>query len=123
MNERSQMSLQYAFKYVQATFDSLQYSGYTDLIGLDYRHGFSARWDGGIHSSIYHSYQSQIVDYGLGLDVGFNIADNMWVTAGYNFIGFYDSDFSEARYTAQGPFLRLSIKADQQTLKDIANNR
>ena len=123
MSERSQLSLQYAFKYVAATFDDLQLNGYTDLIGLDYRHGLSARWDTGIHSSVYHSYNSDIVDYGLGLDVGFNIADNMWVTAGYNFIGFYDSDFSAARYTAEGPFLRLSIKADQHTLKRIANNR
>jgi len=123
MNERSQLSLQYAFKYVRSTFDSLQVSGYTDLIGLDYRHGFSARWDAGAHTSVYHSYNSAVVDYGLGLDVGFNVRDNMWVTLGYNVTGFHDSDFSDARYTAQGPFLRLSIKADQNTLKRISNNR
>ena len=37
--------------------------------------------------------------------------------------GFYDSDFNEARYTAQGPFLRFSVKADQYSLKRIAGQR
>ena len=40
-----------------------------------------------------------------------------------NFVGFHDEDFAQARYTAQGPFLRFSIKADQRTLKDIAGQR
>jgi hypothetical protein len=47
----------------------------------------------------------------------------MWLTLGYNIAGFHDSDFTAARYTAQGPYLRISIKADQQTLKDIAGQR
>jgi hypothetical protein len=37
--------------------------------------------------------------------------------------GFYDEDFTQARYTAEGPFLKFSIKADQRTLKGIAGQR
>jgi opacity protein-like surface antigen len=118
-----QMSLQYAFKYVSNEFDDDAYSGYTDLIGFDLRRGMRQRWDMGINTSIYHSYNSKVIDYGLGADVGFNVRDNMWLTLGYNIAGFYDSDFSQARYTAQGPYLRFSIKADQQTLKSIAGRR
>ena len=57
---------------------------------------------------------------GVGLDVGFNLASNVWLSLGYNFAGFEDDDFDDARYTAEGPFLRFSIKADQQLLKKIA---
>ncbi len=123
ISERSQLSLQYAFKYVRSTFDDLQVSGYTDLIGVDYRHGFNRRWDAGVHTSILHSYESRTVDYGFGLDLGFNVRDNMWITVGYNVLGFDDSDFRDARYTAKGPFLQLAIKADQHTLRKIANRR
>ena len=35
--------------------------------------------------------------------------------------GFHDRDFSLAGYTAKGPYLQIAIKADQQTLRDIAN--
>ncbi len=118
-----QMSLQYAFKYVGSDFDGTGYTGYTDLIGVDWRRGFNQRWDMGVNTSVYHSYNSKVVDYGVGIDVGFNVATNMWVTVGYNIAGFYDSDFSEARYTAQGPFLRFSVKADQHALKRIAGRK
>ncbi len=119
----TQMSLQYAFKYVHSEFGDIGYSGYTDLIGFDLRRGLRGRWDIGVNTSIYHSYQSKVIDYGAGLDVGFNLATNLWLTLGYNIIGFHDEDFAQARYTAQGPYLRFSIKADQRTLKDIAGQR
>jgi outer membrane protein OmpA-like peptidoglycan-associated protein len=122
-SHNTQLSLQYAFKYVLSDFDGLRLSGYTDLIGVDYRRGFKGKWDVGLHTSVYHSYRSKTFDHGTGLDLGYNLLDNMWLTLGYNFTGFVDADFSAARYTAQGPFLRISIKADQHTLKQIAGQR
>jgi len=116
----TQLSLQYAFKYVDSDFDGDSFSGYTDLIGFDLRRGIRGKWDMGVNTSIYHSYNSDVIDYGFGVDVGYNLRDNMWLTLGYNLTGFDDSDFSQARYTAHGPYLRFSIKADQHTLKRIA---
>ncbi|MGI9235724.1 MAG: OmpA family protein [Woeseiaceae bacterium] len=119
----SQLSLQYAFKYVRSEFAEDSYTGYTDLIGADYRHGLNDRWDAGVNTSIYHSYQSRVIDYGLGVDIGYNIGQNMWLTLGYNVLGFDDKDFEQARYTAAGPYLRFSLKADQRLLKAIAGQR
>ena len=56
----------------------------------------------------------------LGLDVGTTIAKNMWVSVGYNFAGFADDDFSASRHTAQGPYIKIRIKADQDTFKDLS---
>jgi outer membrane protein OmpA-like peptidoglycan-associated protein len=117
---RTQMSLQYAFKYVRSEFDSIAYTGYTDLIGFDIRRGMRGKFDLGVNTSIYHSWESNVVDYGFGVDVGYNFASNLWITLGYNVAGFYDEDFNDARYTAEGPFLRFSLKADQHALKRIA---
>ena len=118
-----QLSLQYAFKYVRSNFDGDGYTGYTDLIGFDLRRGIKGKWDMGANASIYHSYNSDVIDYEIGLDVGYNFADNMWLTLGYNIAGFDDNDFAQARYTAQGPYLRFTMKADQHTLKRIAGRR
>jgi len=120
---KTQMALQYAFKYVRSEFDSAAYTGYTDLIGFDLRRGMRGHFDVGVNTSIYHSYESSVVDYGFGVDVGYNFASNMWVTLGYNIAGFHDSDFTAARYTAQGPFLRFSMKADQHALKRVAGRK
>jgi hypothetical protein len=119
-SSRTQMSLQYAFKYVRSEFDSIAYTGYTDLVGLDIRRGMRGRFDIGLNTSIYRSWESDVVDYGFGVDIGYNFASNIWITLGYNVAGFHDEDFAEARYTAQGPFLRFSVKADQHSLKRIA---
>ncbi|MGB5721353.1 MAG: OmpA family protein [Woeseiaceae bacterium] len=119
----SQLSLQYAFKYVRSEFSGEGFTGYTDLIGIDYRRGLGDRWDFGVNTSIYHSYQSRVIDYGVGADIGYNIGRNMWLTLGYNVLGFEDKDFEQARYTASGPFLRFSVKADQRLLKAIAGQR
>ncbi len=116
----SQLAIQYAFKYVRSEFDATEVTGYTDLTGLDFSQGFAHKWEAGIHASVYHSYQSSTVDYGVGIDLGLNLRDNMWITLGYNVSGFYDDDFAAARFTAQGPYLRVSIKADQETLRRIA---
>ncbi len=116
----SELSLQYAFKYVRSNFDELRLTGYSDLIGADYRRGFANRWDIGAHASVYNAYESGTTDFGTGVDVGYNVATNVWITLGYNFTGFHDSDFAAARYTAQGPYLRFAIKADQHSLRRIA---
>lgn len=119
----TQLSLQYAFKYVRSEFDGAGYTGYTDLIGIDLRHGFRDRWDVGASTSILHSYQSEVIDYSAGIDLGYNVGRNMWLSLGYNFTGFEDKDFAAARYSAAGPFLRFTVKADQHLLKSIAGQR
>jgi uncharacterized repeat protein (TIGR01451 family) len=120
LSEHSQISLQYAFKYVKSNFNGLEFSGLTDLIGVDFHRALSPKWDAGAHTSIYHAYESDVTDYGFGASVGYNLRDNMWLTLGFNAFGFDDKDFAAARYTAEGPYLQITIKADQHTLKKIA---
>ncbi|MDJ0749209.1 MAG: OmpA family protein [Woeseiaceae bacterium] len=114
------LSLQYAFKYVRSDFDGDGFTGYTDLVGVDFRRGLNDRWDIGAGASVLHSWNSKVIDYSAGIDVGYNLGSNIWLSLGYNFAGFDDDDFAQARYTAAGPFLRFSIKADQHLLRRIA---
>jgi hypothetical protein len=44
----------------------------------------------------------------------------MWISVGYNAVGFDDKDYSASRYTAQGPFVKLRMKFDQDTFKDLS---
>ncbi len=119
ISANTQLALQYAFKYVRSNFEAVDVSGYTDLIGVDYSRGFAGRWELGVHTSVYHSYGSKVLDYGVGIDLGYNLADSMWLSVGYNFAGFHDDDFAAARYTAEGPFLTLTVRAHQELLKRV----
>ncbi|MEE8306965.1 MAG: hypothetical protein V3R81_06840, partial [Gammaproteobacteria bacterium] len=121
-NRRNQLALQYAAKYVRANFSGFTATGYIDLWGAEWRRDLKSRFDIGIQASAYRAPQLGIVEYGFGVDIGVTLADNLWISFGYNFAGFDDEDFSRNRYTAQGPFLRLRMKIDQASLKSLLGN-
>jgi opacity protein-like surface antigen len=60
-----------------------------------------------------HSWSLNQEKYGTGASVGFNAAKNIWISVGYNFIGFKDRDFSRADFTSEGPFITMRLKFDQ----------
>ncbi len=117
----AQASLFYGAKYTRDTIDGLEYSGYTDSIGVEVRQDIGKRWDLGARASTLHSWNSNQYDYSYGLSVGFNPATNIWLSAGYNWAGYEDDDFSLAGYTANGPYLKLRFKFDQQSVRDTAS--
>ena len=119
VDARTQLGLQYGSRYARSTFDGVAYPGYSDLAGLDLRRDLNRRYDVGVHATALHSWQSQVMTYAVGLDLGVSFARNVWVSFGYNLTGFSDRDFSAARYTDRGPFIKLRIKADQDTFKDL----
>jgi hypothetical protein len=113
--ERNQWSLYYGSKYVFDRYDGVGYEGYTDLLGLEVRHDLRRSLDIGIQASALHSWESGSREYSVGPSLGFSPLLNSWITVGYNLDGFRDDDFSAADYTAEGPWVRLRFKFDEQT--------
>lgn len=120
--QANQLSLQYGAKFVFDTVDDRRYSGYTDLIGVEWRRDLDARWDIGWQSSLLHSWQPGILDYSYGPSVGMTPAKNVWVSLGFNFQGFTDADFSAGEYSADGLYLKLRLKLDQHSVRQIWND-
>lgn len=117
-----QLSLQYGAKFVLATIDDTRYTGYTDLVGIEWRHDLSPRWDIGWRNSVLHSWAPGVMDYQYGIAVGMTPVKNAWVSLGYNFEGFMDADFSAGEYTAQGLYLKMRLKVDQHSIRQIWND-
>jgi hypothetical protein len=117
-NRKTQLSLQYGAKYVNETIDEHDYSGYTDLTGLEGRYDLTKKWDVGVTGKVLHSWQAKQMKYGSGASIGYNLVKNAWISAGYNFVGFTDRDFSAAEFTAQGPFVKFRFKFEQNSLRE-----
>ena len=66
-----------------------------------------------------HSFGTQTSSYSTGASVGYNPYKNVWVSVGYNVTGFEDGDFTGADYTAQGPYLKLRFKVDQDSAREF----
>lgn len=116
-SERQQLALNYGARYVMETIDSERYSGYTDLIGGEYRYNLTTRWDIGARGSVLHSYHSDVMNYSSGVMVGFTPIKDVWLSLGYNFKGFYDADFSNAESRVKGVVLDFRIKFDQDSFR------
>ncbi len=119
LGARTQLGVQLGARYVRSTFDGERYSGMSTLYGLDMRRDLTRRFDVGVHGTMLSSLSSNVSDRSIGVDLGVSVAQNTWVSIGYNFEGFEDEDFEAARYTAQGPFIKFRVKADQDTFKDL----
>ena len=119
--ESTQVSTFYGAKYTRDTIDDIDYSGYTDSVGVELRRDISERWDVGVRASTLHAWDNHQYDYSWGVSVGFNPATNIWLTAGYNQAGYEDDDFDLAGFTAQGPFLKLRFKFDQESVRETVS--
>ncbi len=116
---KTQLSAQYGFKYVDETLDNIAYSGVIDLMGAQVRRHFMPKWDWGLQAQRLYDYELKDSRHSAGISLGYIPKQNTWVSVGYNFAGFTDSDFDDAGYSAQGIYLKLRIKADQDNLRAL----
>lgn len=118
LDRKTQIAFQYGAKYVLETIDDNDYSGYTDLIGIEARHDVTKKWDMGLRGMRLHSYETEQTKYSYGPSVGYNFLKHVWVSVGYNLSGFRDRDFSRANFTSKGPYIKFRMKFDQETVSE-----
>lgn len=91
------------------------------LIGVDdkYRawlvsgriiHDLPKGFDLGLMGSLMGSPDGDSRQHAIGVESGYNVADNVWVSLGYNFKGFKDKDLTGSDYTSKGTYLRVRAK-------------
>lgn len=116
---KDQLAGQYGIKRVLDQYNSDDYAATTDFMAAEWRHHLNDRWDIGAHARRLHGYETNQSKHGAGLSVGWIPKTNVWLGLGYNFTGFIDDDFSAANFTAQGVYLKMRFKADQETLQTL----
>lgn len=110
---------QFGLKYVQEQIDKDDYQSLITYLGGELGYLINNRWDVSLHSRRLQDIKDNNASYSSGLSAGWRPVKNTWISLGYNFSGFIDEDFSAAAYSAQGIYLKLRIKADQDSLADL----
>lgn len=83
------------------------------------------RWDVGLAASLQRG-QFGAWQHALGAEVGYLMATNLWLSAGWNHTGFRaDADLAGYEYTQRGFYIRLRFKFDETLFQgsDPAVNR
>ncbi|WP_455219652.1 OmpA family protein [Kaarinaea lacus] len=116
-NRSNQLAFNHGIKYVKDNFESGSYSGITQIFGTEYRHDFNRKWDAAIQAALLVTDVGNSERYSYGVSVGHSFAKNVWLSAGFNFTGFTDEDFSAAKYTAEGFYVRFRFAFDHYTAR------
>jgi hypothetical protein len=100
--------------------------GYTAmLVGGRLTYDISENWDVGLMTSMMYSPQGSTKQWAQGIEAGYLIRQNLWLSAGYNWVGFSDAELIGSDYTNKGAYLRLRFKFDGSLFqgKDTNVNR
>lgn len=89
---------------------------FAQLIAGRILYDITERWDAGLNLGVTFSDSLQNVRYAVGPEIGYRFKRNVRIGVGYNIVGFSDRDF-DTTATAEGLFLSLRIKFDENLLK------
>lgn len=119
------MSALYAGKYV--AYDANRLSSYSNTHMLRSRifYDLANSWDVGLNGGVLFNGFFNTALYGIGAEVGYLVAANLWISTGYNFFGYSDKDLTAEEYTNDGVYLRLRFKFDEDLFsgKDAVKNK
>jgi hypothetical protein len=74
----------------------------------------SENWDVGVMASVLQGLKGDKGrQHAFGLEVGYLLKTDLWLSAGVNFTGFSDKDLTSGEYTNRGLYLRLRYKFDE----------
>lgn len=82
-------------------------------------HQIGENWDVGAVAQVLVSGANKARQFGAGIEAGYQLRTNTWVSAGYNFLGFRERDLAGADATAKGLYVRLRMKFDERTLENL----
>ncbi|MEP7069408.1 MAG: SdrD B-like domain-containing protein [Usitatibacter sp.] len=84
---------------------------------------FAPKWDAGLAVSGLFGGASRSRQYAVGIEVGYLLATNLWLSAGYNVFGYHDDDLAAGDYTNKGAYLRLRYKFDEALLGTMGEGK
>ncbi len=102
------------------------YGSYTAyLIGGRATWDFAESWDASLLLSRKWSPNGSTRQWAQGVEIGYALQQNLWLSVGANWAGFSDKELTGADYTNRGVYVRLRFKFDEDLFRgsDARSNR
>ena len=115
----TELTLYHGIKWVRGSFGADDYTGLTQVVGVELRRDLGRRFDLGVQGSVQHGISSHTMAFSAGPNVGVSPARDLWISAGYNVSGYRDRDFGQDRYTRRGPYVTLRLKFDRDSVGSL----
>lgn len=113
------LSARYAAKLATDRSGGLSTRTVSHLVAGRATYEINEDWDIGATAQVLLDRDTRGRQYAAGVEAGYQLQKNMWVSAGYNFLGFKERDLAGADATAKGLFARVRMKFDENTLQGL----
>jgi len=107
---------QYATKLAQEETIDGRFDTQAHLVGGRVTRDLGRRFDTSLHVRALMSEGFASGQGGVGAEFGYLVTSNLWLSTGYNVLGFRDDDLVGDEYTRRGAYLRLRFKFDESLL-------
>lgn len=105
----------YAGKIANENSSGIDSRSLTHLLSARSTYDVDEKWDVSLQVSRLFSPGSGNSQTGLGTEIGYLLQKNMWLSVGYNVLGFRERDLvGETSDTARGIYIRLRFKFDEK---------
>lgn len=108
------VNARYAARLARDRSNGLESRSFTQLLGGRVTWDVTERWDVGLQA--YSMWGDGTRETAVGLEVGYLAWQNLWVSVGYNFVGFSARDLAGDATTTKGAYVRLRYKFDESLL-------
>lgn len=115
-----EISIMLGVKYAVDEVMGMRYQNVSTMTGLEARYDITEDIDVGIRGSALANWSSNTLQYSVGPSIGYSLSDAIWVSAGYNLVGYEDDDFTAAGYTSSGLFTQFRARLDSSDAEEAA---
>ncbi len=112
----------YAAKWVNEDSNGIKAKNSAHLLSARAIWEIAPRWDISVTGSTVIGRALQSKTYAVGVELGFMVMENLWLSGGYNVYGYRDEDFANGEYTNKGTYLRLRYKFDEDLFPKSVKN-
>ncbi len=120
MTPSLEIALQYALKFTRTYLEGKHYDSWIDLASAEATYDLNGKTDVGFHASMRHYWKNDRMEFGSGVFAGYNLFENGWLGVGYNFDALTPQENIGSDFRTQDIYLRLRMKYDQMSLKEMA---
>lgn len=117
------LSGHYAGKYTEYDAQGIISDNTAHAVYARGLYDISERWDIGLQAGTYWNKQANDLAYLVGAEISYSPMNNLWLSLGYNFMGFEDEDIAYDDTTIEGAYFRLRFKFDEDLFKREDNRK
>ncbi|HWV59923.1 MAG TPA: hypothetical protein VN034_04670, partial [Sphingopyxis sp.] len=117
--ERAEIGVFWGTRYNFDRFGADDVKGWSNLIGADFRFNLGEHVDVGASGTVRVGTDADTVSWAGGPTLTLAPMKNANITFGYNFAGFHDRDFEDARFSRSGAYVTFKLKFDQTSFAGL----